>query len=133
MNKRLSQTLLVEMQNGITSLEGNYLKGKVCYPSYLPIPSLGVYLPEGLSQVNQRNIFEVFNVALSVTEKNWQQPKCPRDQLIKLWCNHSTDLGWGLITVGHICHVKESGFYPEDNGKTLTDIKQGNDTIGLTC
>lgn len=59
--------------------------------------------------------------------------KYPRDQLINLWCDHSTDLGRGLITVGHVRHVKESGFYPEDNGKTLTDINQGNDTIGLTC
>lgn len=37
--------------------------------------------------------------------------------------------GWGLITESHTCHVKEFGFYSEDNGKSVRDFKQGNDTI----
>lgn len=31
--------------------------------------------------------------------------------------------GWGMITVAHIRHVKEFGFYPGGNGMSLRDFK----------
>lgn len=46
--QRHSQTLLVEMQNGTAFLERNFLKEKVCFPFYPPIPSLEIDPPEML-------------------------------------------------------------------------------------